>query len=123
MTLISEVSAVLIDQGFASAMGTDLFAWDLPPDPANCVMIKPWAGPGPVIASGGACTDRPGLQIYVRNSSKLAAETAAEAIRQYFKNRTASIRQAIVTTRSVPTYLGMDENGNYTFVVDFYIFG
>jgi hypothetical protein len=122
MTLISEVAAVLTNNGYGT-FGIDIFAWEYKPDPRNQLAIRPLPGQLPLIASGGSVTDRPGLQIYILNDDLGLAETKAEAIRLLFANSIGTIKQGIFTKNSGIIPLGQQEDGRYMFIVEFEIFG
>jgi hypothetical protein len=120
MTLASDVGAYLAAQGLGT-VGTDIFYYEFPDSPANCICIIPFATRVPRIILGGTDNiDYPGVQVQVRNTSKSTAESNAETIRETLHLAPISNVVQCVTTRSHPVFLGKDEsNPRYRFSVDF----
>lgn len=117
-----EVITALISAGYATAAGTDIFAYRIQPAPAAQIMVMPTGGQTPII-SVDSSTPRPGVQVYVVNSDMKSARDKAAAIRGYFALKKNSIRQAIWAAKSTATYLGQLEDGRHKFVVEFQVFG
>ncbi|HNQ55037.1 MAG TPA: minor capsid protein [Methanothrix sp.] len=90
--------------------------------PANQIMIRGAGGIGPII-SNDSVTDRPQVQIYIRNTSKATARSNAETIRQALALQIGVIRQHIHTLDDQPIYLRKDDSNRYIFVLRFQIFG
>jgi hypothetical protein len=121
-SLVADMMAALISAGYATATGTDIFAWQIRPTPAAQLMVM-LTGGRPPIPSVDSQTAQPGVQIYVVDADLAAAEAKTEAIRTYFSTLKGSIRQAIWAARSTPVYLGQLEDGRHKFVVEFQVFG
>lgn len=83
MSVISAVVAFLISNGYATALGTDIFARELPPSPLDAILLiaKP-NGMKPELFSSGDAIDYYRLTIQVRNEEPKTAEDDAEAIRK-----------------------------------------
>ena len=121
-SLVVDMMHALIAAGYATVEGTDIFAWQIRPTPAAQLMVM-LTGGRPPITTVDAQTPQPGIQVYVVDSDLSAAETKAEAIRNYFSAKLGTIRQAIWAARSTIIYLGQLDDGRHKFVVEFKIFG
>ncbi|MCK9569689.1 minor capsid protein [Candidatus Pacearchaeota archaeon] len=125
MTLISDITAALIAGGFGTAFGTDIFAYQFPVSPLNCVAIIPLAGQEPLRYDASGSIDYPGLQIQARNTSIKTAGEKAEAIRQALDLATIGGYVVCRTTRSQPSNVTSPEDLQtgggpvYRFSVDF----
>jgi hypothetical protein len=125
MTLISDIAAKLIAGGFGTAFGTDIFAYQFPASPLNCVAIIPLAGQGPEHYDATGSIDFPGLQIQARNTSIKTAGEKAEAIRQALDLATIGGYVICRTTRSQPSNVTSPDDLKagggpvYRFSVDF----
>jgi len=125
MTLISAITAALIAGGFGTAFGTDIFAYQFPASPLNCVAIIPLSGQEPVHYDATGSIDYPGLQIQSRNTSIKTAGENAEAIRQALDLATIGGYVICRTTRSQPSNVTGSEDLQtgggpvYRFSVDF----
>ena len=120
MNLISDIAAALVAGGYATALGTDIFAY-LWPIGMTGYLIVPLAGRLPSEEMGGNGIDYPGFQIQVKNVSMAAAEANAEAIRVYLNGSTRG-NYSIFTNRSAPVHISSPEDieaGYYRFSVDF----
>jgi hypothetical protein len=120
MTLVSDIAAALVSGGFASALGTDIFAYMWPVGMTG-YLIVPLAGRLPSEEMGGNGIDYPGFQIQTKNASLATAEANAEAVRAYL-NGTTKGSYSIFTTRSHPVHISSPEDieaGYYRFSVDF----
>ena len=117
-----EMITALISAGYATAVGTDIFAYNIQPTPVAQLMVRPTGGELPIL-SVDTSTPRPGVQVYVVNSDLKLARDKASAIRAYFALSKGVVRQAITAARSTPIYLGQLEDGRHKFVVEFRLFG
>jgi hypothetical protein len=117
-----EMAAALISAGFATAAGTDLFAYAIQSSPVAQIMVRPTGGETPILSIDSS-TPRPGVQVYVVDSDLKAARDKASEIREYFALGKGTIRQAITAARSTVIYLGQLDDGRHKFVVEFKIFG
>ncbi len=123
MTAIEdEMMAAIVAAGYATAIGTNIFAYRIHPAPDAQLMVMPTGGQEPLV-SVDSSTTRPGVQVYVVNSDLKAARDKACAILDYFALKKSSIRQVIQAAKSTPTYLGKLEDGRHKFVVEFKVFG
>lgn len=120
-SLVVDMITALINAGYATAQGTDIFAWRIQPTPVAQLMVLLTGGEPPIL-SVDSSTPRPGIQVYVVNSDLAAAEEKAEAIRAHWA-ASLTVRQHIVAARSTPIYLGQLEDGRHKFVVEFRLFG
>jgi len=121
-SLVSDMISAIISAGYATVLGTDIFAWHIRPSPPAQIMVMLTGGEPPV-ESVDSSTPRPGIQVYVVDKNLAAAETKAEAIRSYFSLKKGTLRQAIRAARSTPIYLGQLDDGRHKFVVEFKVFG
>jgi hypothetical protein len=122
MSLIGDVSTKLINAGYATAAGTDLFAYLFPQaSQMNSICIIPYAGSIPDEVQGGEGVDYPGVQIQVRNSSLQTASETAESIRLDLNNITQG-DHTLFAARSFPVDLTNPDDVRacqFRFSVDF----
>lgn len=102
MTLIPDITAALISGGFGTAFGTDIFAYQFPASPLDCVAIIPLDGLEPDHYDATGSIDYPGLQIQARNTSIKTAGEKVEAIRKALDLATIGGYVTCRTTRSQP---------------------
>ncbi len=110
MTVISDVAAVLISNGHATALGTDIFDRELPPAPLNAILLiaKP-NGMKPELFSGsGDAIDYYRLTIQVRNEDPKTAEDKAEAIRKLLDDQDLSGGYWLQTDDGYPDHVSDD---------------
>ena len=112
----------LISAGYATAAGTDIFAFNIQPAPAAQLMVRPTGGDTPIL-SVDSSTPRPGVQVYVVDEDLKLARDKAAAVREHFAALKDTVRQSIVAARSDIIYLGQLDDGRHKFVVEFSIFG
>ena len=117
-----EMISALISAGYATVVGTDIFAYRIQPTPVAQLMVMPTGGQEPVTSTDSS-TSRPGVQVYVVNADLKAARDKASAIRTYFELKKSTVRQAIWAARSTIIYLGQLDDGRHKFVVEFKVFG
>ena len=84
-----EMITELISAGYATVVGTDIFAYRIQPSPVAQLMVMPTGGQEPITSSDSS-TPRPGIQVYVVNSDLKAARDKASAIREYFSLKKSS---------------------------------
>jgi len=88
MSITTELAALLIAEGFATARGTDVFTNMMPETPDTCVMVFRSGGLSPQggFSVDGIFHERPGVQVRVRGGAfdDDTPETAIDAIFNLF---------------------------------------
>jgi hypothetical protein len=83
MTLVLDIASKLIELGFGTALGNDIWPTKhLPSEPLNLVAIIPLAIKEPDWFDANGAIDYPAFSIQVRNTDYETAEANAEAIRR-----------------------------------------
>lgn len=74
--MLDDIEKYLISKGVATVTGIDIFKGGLPEEPDDCISLQQYGGEPPDTLG----YEKPGLQIFVRSASYLAAKAKAKKI-------------------------------------------
>jgi hypothetical protein len=121
MSLVADIAAYLVSQGFGT-LGTSIFLDELLDSPDNQIAVFGSGIKGTEFASGdnGQVLEYPYFDVHVRNTSKATARTTMENIRQLLRyNTEISGYWLICGTPPYHEYFGKDESNRYRYAAFF----
>lgn len=120
--MLNDIGTYLQTAGVGT-LTTNLFLGMLPATPDNCVAVFEYAGLQPDLAHDGAEVEKPGLQVWVRNTSYATGRANCDLVIRALHptaNKTigASFYQLIRVIQS-PIPLGQDCNDRHEWSINF----
>lgn len=117
--LLDDIASYLQQQGI-----TDIYKGYMPDQPDNVVVLFEYAGEAPELVMGGDnTTERPGLQVRVRDKSYPAGRARIQAVVDALHGLSNVVlgnkRYLLIRANQSPASLGLDGNNRSEFVVNF----
>ena len=115
MNLLEQFGQYLIDNGFATAIGTDLFFDSRPNTPIEVITLYEFSG-GP--SQIGVSAQDHSIQITIRSISRNTAQTSIQAIYNFLDQIYGRIHilpdttRVVINLRNMPIKIGEDANNN-----------
>lgn len=121
-----DVRDILAAAGLGLTVGTNLFIGEEPTTPANCTTIYDTPGYAPMLTMDRTERyDRPAIQVKVRNTSYIDAQTLIEAIKVELHGKAhfsqGGARYELIKCDQDPFLLGKNESGWSMWVCNFSI--
>ena len=122
MTAESDIAAYLATLGLGT-VGTSIFVNIKPATPDNLIAVFVYAGQAPERTHDTSGNARPGIQVWVRNTSAGTCRSKIETVFNCLDGitnttLTGTFFEGIMANQS-PEPMGQDENGRSEFVVNF----